>query len=66
MMRVSSTASAKRPGSLLKPAREQPITAGVKMSATASSTSWVANSSVKMRSANSRAGSAPPCVRMRA
>ena len=33
---------------------------------TASSTSWVATRSVKMRSANSRAGSAPPCVRMRA
>jgi len=42
------------------------ITAGVKMSATASTTTWLANSSVNTRSAKSFAGSAPPCWRMRA
>ena len=55
-MRVSSTASAKRPGSLAKPGASSEITAGVKTSATASSTSWLASSSVKMRSANSLRG----------
>ena len=37
--------------------RQQSITPGVNSSATASSTTWLANSSVKMRSANSAAGS---------
>ena len=51
-MRVSSTASAKRPGSLAKPGASTSITDGVKIKATASSTIWLASSSVKTRSAN--------------
>ena len=48
------------PGSCAKPGASTSITAGVNTSATASSTIWLASSSVKMRSANSRAASAPP------
>ena len=65
-MRVSSVASAKRPGSSLKPGASSEITSGVKTSATASSTSWTATIMVKTRSANSFAGSGPSWVRIRA
>jgi len=66
VMRVSSTASPNRPGSREKPGASRPMTVGVKISAIASSASSTANSSVKMRSANSAAGPTPPAVRMRA
>ena len=55
-MRVSSIASAKRAGSSRKPGASSAITPGVKSSASASSTIWLASSSVKTRSANSFAG----------
>ena len=51
-MRVSSTASANWFGSRENPGASTAITAGVNSSASASSTSWLANSSVKMRSPN--------------
>ena len=57
MMRVSSTASPKRSGSSPKPGASRRITAGVKASASASSTTWLASSRVKMRSPNSFAAS---------
>ena len=44
MMRVSSTASAKRSGSLANPGASNEITAGVKISATTSRTTWLAKS----------------------
>ncbi len=49
-MRVRSTASAKRPGSSAKPGASSAITAGVKASAIASSTTWLSSSSVNTRS----------------
>ena len=55
------------PGSCEKPGASTSITAGVNISATASSTIWLASSSVKMRSANIAARlAAPLCSRMRA
>ena len=65
-MRVSSTANAKRAGSLRKPHAKMLTTHGMNAHTTMRKSSWAMSSSVKTRSANSLAGSVPPCWRMRA
>ena len=66
-MRVSSTASEKRSGSSPKPGASRRITAGVKASASASSTIWLAEQQREDAVAEQFCGvRARPASRMRA
>ena len=59
VIRVSEIASSPRAGSSLNPGARMAITSGMNNQATTSRTTWAANSSVKMRSANNLAEASP-------